>query len=65
MKKMIIILLLFLAVGLKAEERIVRCKVTYMASGVVYTSLGRESGVQDSTLLYILSGRDTTARLKV
>ncbi len=65
MKRIVIIGLLFLAVGLDAKEKIVRGKVTYMASGAVYTSLGRESGVQDSTVLFITSNMDTTATLRV
>jgi len=49
----------------QAAEKMVRGTVTYLAGGSVYTSLGRGSGVQDSTLLYVIKGRDTTAELKV
>jgi hypothetical protein len=46
------------------REQIVRGKVTYVAAGTVYTSLGRESGVQDSTLQFVVAAKDTLAMLK-
>ncbi|MBX2990816.1 MAG: hypothetical protein KF749_06555 [Bacteroidetes bacterium] len=55
---------ILLALSARGEVKHIRGKVTYVASGTVYTSLGRESGVQDSTLLFVVSGSDTTA-LKV
>ncbi len=65
MKSAVVIACLLAVVAVQAEQKIVRGKVTYIASGTVYTSLGRESGVQDSTRLFITSGKDTTATLKV
>ncbi|MDL1893540.1 hypothetical protein FBQ87_11730 [Sphingobacteriales bacterium CHB3] len=55
---------ILLALSARSEVKQIRGRVTYVASGTVYTSLGRESGVQDSTLLFVVSGRDTTT-LKV
>jgi hypothetical protein len=40
-------------------------KVTYVSVGTVYVSAGRGSGVTDSTLLYVVAGKDTIAVLKV
>ncbi len=65
MKRGMMVMWLFAAFVLHAEEKVVRGTVTYLAGGSVYTSLGRAGGVQDSTLLYVVSGRDTTAVLKV
>ncbi len=65
MKKTVVVIGMLAACMLQAEEKIVRGTVTYLAGGSVYTSLGRGSGVQDSTLLYVVAGRDTTAVLKV
>lgn len=48
-----------------AEEKTVTGTVTYVAAGTVYTSLGRESGVKDSSLVYVKSGVDTVAVLQV
>ncbi len=64
--KAILTMLMLLAVhGVLAQEKIVSGAVTYVASGTVYTSLGRESGVQDSNLVYIKANRDTIAVLQV
>ncbi|MBI5473755.1 MAG: hypothetical protein HY961_15560 [Ignavibacteriae bacterium] len=49
----------------QAAEKVIRGKVTYLSSGTVYASLGRDAGVKDSSLLSILSGKDTIAVLKV
>lgn len=65
MKRGVVLTLLLAACVLHAEEKVVRGTVTYLAGGSVYTSLGRGSGVQDSTLLYVVRGADTTAVLKV
>lgn len=54
-----------IVVNAHAQEKPVRGKVTYLASGTVYTSLGRDAGVQDSTLLFVVSGADTIATVKV
>jgi hypothetical protein len=48
-----------------SQTRVVSGKVTYVSSGNVYTSLGRESGVKDSALVHVVAGMETTAVLKV
>jgi len=48
-----------------AQSRVAEGTVTYIAAGIVYTSLGRESGVQDSMLLHVVKGSDTVATLQV
>lgn len=48
-----------------AQEKVVTGSVTYVAVGTVYTSLGRDSGIKDSTLVYVCSGKDTIAVLRV
>lgn len=65
MKRLGILLMLVLPQLLLAQEKTVTGTVTYVAAGTIYTSLGRDSGVRDSTLLFIKSGLDTTAVLKV
>lgn len=59
------LLCLFLASGVHAALKTVRGKVTYVAAGLVYTSLGKELGVKDSTLLVVVSRGDTIATMKV
>ena len=59
------LLCLLLATGLHAALKPVSGKVTYVAAGSVYTSLGKELGVKDSTLLVVVSKRDTIATIKV
>jgi len=61
------ILLLFILFGTlaSAQTKVVTGKVTYVAMGTIYTSLGRESGVQDSSIIFVLSKNDTLALLKV
>jgi hypothetical protein len=56
---------LVFAPHIDAGEKTVRGKVTYFAAGTVYTSLGREQGLRDSTLLQVVSRNDTIATLKV
>ena len=58
---------LFIALGqiVLAEEKTVTGTVTYVAAGTVYTSLGRESGAKDSTLVYVKSASDTLGILQV
>lgn len=65
MKKRGAVWVFLFASVLHAEEKVVRGAITYLAGGSVYTSLGRNAGVQDSTLLYVIAGRDTAATLKV
>jgi hypothetical protein len=59
------ILLLCASHALLAAEKPVSGTVTYVAVGTVYTSLGRDSGVRDSTTLYVRAGSDTVAVLRV
>ena len=65
MRKTIVVLCLMVACKVHADDKLVNGKVTYIASGTIYTSLGRESGVQDSTSLFIVTGKDTAATLRV
>ena len=60
----IVLLIMVVHLGL-AEEKTVTGTVTYVAAGTVYTSLGRESGVKDSSIVYVKSGVDTVAALQV
>ena len=48
-----------------AQEKPVNGKVTYLSAGTVYTSIGWGAGVQDSSMLFIVTGPDTVARLKI
>jgi len=57
-------MLLSVAVGANASEKQVTGRVTYVAAGTIYTSLGRESGVNDSSVVYVLEGSDTIAVLQ-
>lgn len=65
MIRMGIVLMVLLAQVVHSEEKTVTGTVTYVATGTVYTSLGRESGVKDSSLVYVKSGADTLATLQV
>jgi hypothetical protein len=49
--------------ALKADST--RATVTYVAGDAVYLSVGRNAGVQDSSLCYILDKKDTVVVLKV
>jgi hypothetical protein len=65
-KKLKRLLILLLCVfSAKAQETFVTGKVTYLSIGTLYGSVGRESGLQDSTRLYVVEGKDTVAALKV
>jgi hypothetical protein len=59
------IALLLLAVPAVAAEVPVSGTVTYLASGVVYTSLGRNQGIDENSRLWIGRGTDTLATLKI
>jgi hypothetical protein len=59
------VLLVVLALHARAEDKVVRGRVTYLAAGTVYTSLGRDAGVRDSTILYVVVNKDTTATLQI
>ena len=48
-----------------AGERLVTGSVTYLAAGTVYTSIGKDTGIQDSSRVFVLEGRDTIAVLQV
>lgn len=63
MKRSLMVIAL-LATTLAAEEKSVRGTISYVASGVVYTTLGRDAGVKDSLLIYAVSGTDTFAVLR-
>jgi len=65
MKLIGLVMLLAIAQLVHAEEKTVTGSVTYVAAGTVYTSLGRESGIKDSSLVYVKSGVDTLATLQV
>jgi hypothetical protein len=60
---LLMVCLSFAAAG--AIEKTVTGKVTYVAGGMIYTSLGREAGVRDSSTLVVLSQKDTIGTLKV
>ena len=61
----VIIACLLVVARLGAGEKPVRGKVTYLAAGTIYTSVGREQGLRDSTLLVVVSRKDTIATLRV
>jgi len=65
MKTVFAIALILLPLASFSKDRVVSGTVTYIAAGSVYTSLGRNTGVADSTDVYVLSQRDTTARLRI
>jgi hypothetical protein len=60
-----IVLLLAFAQLLPAGEKTATGTVTYLAAGTVYTSLGRQTGVQDSSIVYVMTNGDTIAVLQV
>jgi hypothetical protein len=51
--------------SLAAQDTLVRGGVTYIGPDAVYASIGRSSGIADSSILLIRSGGDTIAVLKV
>jgi hypothetical protein len=65
MRRRWITVLLFLPMLTSGQDRVVRGSVTYVASGVIYTSLGRESGVSDSSTVFVVQGADTVGVLVV
>jgi len=65
MRKRIAIALVLLPFASSSKDKVVSGTVTYIAAGSVYTSLGRNTGVSDSTDIFVLSQKDTTARLRV
>lgn len=58
-------LLMLIVATAHAQVRIVRGSVTYLASGSVYTSIGRNQGIEDSARIVIFKGSDTLAVLQV
>ncbi len=59
------IFFLLAAAHVHAGEDVVLGAVTYIAAGSVYTSLGRDQGIRDSSIIYVVEGKDTIARLEV
>ena len=59
------ILLIVLMVAAHSQEKNTAGKITYVSGDVVYTSLGRNSGIEDSTLFYVILKNDTIGVLKV
>jgi hypothetical protein len=48
-----------------AQQTKVAGTITYIVKDAVYTSLGRDAGIEDSTLVHVFSITDTIATLKV
>jgi len=66
MKKGCLIVLLALAVlPAVGADKMVSGSVTYVSAGAVYTSIGRDAGVKDSALVYLLTGSDTTVTMQI
>lgn len=65
MREILVTGLILVACAASAQVREVRGKVTYIAAGAIYTSLGRDAGVQDSSMLSIVSNGDTIATIKI
>jgi hypothetical protein len=61
----VIIILLILAIGVEAVSKQLEGKITYIAAGTVYISIGSEQGVKDSSVVCIINKGDTVAVLKV
>ncbi len=47
------------------EMKSIQGTVTYIAGDAVYTSLGRTSGIKDSSAIFVVEKKDTIATLKV
>lgn len=66
MSRSILFAILFLAAtDVVAQEGSVRGTITYIAGEVVYTSLGREAGMRDSSVIFVGVQPDSLAQLKV
>lgn len=63
-KRALILLVMGLSLASGTERR-VEGTITYMATGTVYVSLGREAGLQDSALVYVVGESDTLAVMRV
>ena len=57
--------LLLAALPLAAQDQTVRGTITYIAGDVVYTSLGRDAGLRDSSLIFVGVQPESLAQLKV
>jgi hypothetical protein len=64
-RKAVLILCMFFVLCVTAKGKIISGKVTYIAAGSVYTSLGREHGVTDSLRVVVFLENDTLAVLQV
>jgi hypothetical protein len=63
--KVVLILCMFFTLCLTAAGKSISGKVTYIAAGSVYISLGREQGVADSSRVIVFQGNDTLAVLQI
>jgi hypothetical protein len=63
--RLTIVMGILLMSSASASQKVVTGRVTYIASGTIYTSLGRQSGVKDSTVVYVTENSDTLSVLKV
>jgi hypothetical protein len=60
-----VILMVLLAASAAVAQSTVGGRVTFLASGSVYLSVGRDAGMQDSTRVFVLRSQDTIAVLQV
>ena len=63
MKTVVFILILVSCTAF--AQRGITGKITYLASGSVYLSIGRDQGIEDSSRVIVLRSRDTLALLQV
>ncbi len=64
-KRLLFLLVFGLTTFAGAKEKGINGTVTYVTGGTVYTSLGKASGVQDSSIVFVIDGPDTIATLRV
>ena len=60
-----IILIALVSFVARAQDITVTGKVTYVSAGTVYVSAGNAIGLSDSTLVYVIAGKDTVATMRV
>ncbi|MGA2623346.1 MAG: hypothetical protein ABSF91_05780 [Bacteroidota bacterium] len=65
MRRTIALFFIALATDVFAQEQVVHGKITYIVGDVLYISIGKDSGVRDSSLLFVVPKLDTIAMLKV
>lgn len=65
MERTLIILSLVFILFITTSGKTISGKITYIAAGSVYTSLGREQGVTDSSRVIVFQENDTLAVLQV